>query len=507
MIFRSFGRISSTAPPVHRYKVGISLVLLFVAFTSCALSEGFSMESGQIPQPGPLVMPSVSANDVNGPERAIEATIEKAAEIMGGIGREPKAADLDPAAGAITPDSAQSLSLLNGTFDEADIADIAASATWTGLSGAVTYKQTAMMDNQGRRHVFVIGTDNALYDNVDGSWIRLGGYLTSAPYPAKDVNGKIHIFARGSDYGLYDFVFDTESWTGCWRGLGGYLNSLPTAVMEPTYGVWMKIAVMGSDGGLYICDFNVNDLSTRNWYGKGGVSNWWPFIIVNSNLASRMWSWPKPCLNWWPFIMVDSNSRLHTFIRGSDNSLYDNRGVLSSGIYYHTWYGLGGAFQDSPFAIQEPGRANYVAVTIRGSDNALYVGDVNALADPETCTWYYLGGVISSEPFMSTDTANRIHTFVRGGDGTMYENVFTSWIPTGAKWFGYGGGIHCYSPWALLDGQTYAYIWGTDNSIYRMIYTTTSPSTAESPADSSGKTDISIPPEARVEGATGASGV
>ena len=94
-------------------------------------------------------------------------------------------------------------------------------STWTALGGYVISKHTAIIDNQGRRHVFVIGGDNALWDNVDGSWICLGGVLTSAPYAAKDKNGRIHIVARGADNALWDYVFDTASWTGGWRGLGG----------------------------------------------------------------------------------------------------------------------------------------------------------------------------------------------------------------------------------------------------------------------------------------------
>jgi hypothetical protein len=327
--------------------------------------------------------------------------------------------------------------------------------TWTSLGGYKKYEHTAIVDNQGRRHVFVIGGDNGLWDNVDGSWIGLGGVLTSAPYAAKDKNGRIHIVVRGGDNGLWDYVFDTSSWTGSWRGLGGTLSSQATAAMEPTYGNVMEIAVRASDNSLRLCEFNVNDLSSYNWIGLGGALN------------SR------------PFVIFDLNSRMHIFAAGGDNSLWDNRGVLSSGIYVHNWYGLGGAFQGAPFATLVPGRTNYIAVMVRGGDNGLWIADINGLSDPETCTWISLGGVLTSEPFASTDTSSRVHAFARGNDGAMWENVFSGnpWNPSGALWIGHGGSI-IVSPQALLDGLTYAYVQGGDSAIWRKVFVTSVPSSS-----------------------------
>lgn len=356
-------------------------------------------------------------------------------------------------------------------------------ATWTLLGGYITDKHTAITDNQGRRHVFVVGGDNALWDNVDGSWVYIGGSINSAPYPAKDKFGRIHIVVRGADYALWDFIFDTASWTGTWRGMGGSLTSMATAAMEPTYGNYMKIVARGGGNSLWQCDFNINDLSSYNWYGYGGG------------------------LNSWPFIMFDSNSREHILLRGSDNALWDCRGVLSGELYYHAWHRLGGVITQAPFATLEPGYNGYIAAMVRGSDNALWMVDVNVLSDPETCNWYLLGGVISSDAFATTDTSNRIHTFVRGSDGSMWENVFVSspWNPSGAQWIGHGGYLSTCSPQALISGQTYAYILGGDNAIWRKVYTTSVASAASSEAEAFGKIDSPVYSEGLVAGGTGAS--
>ncbi|MDD4447059.1 MAG: C25 family cysteine peptidase, partial [Methanothrix sp.] len=356
-------------------------------------------------------------------------------------------------------------------------------STWTSLGGYLTSKQSAITDSQGRRHVFVRGADNALWDNVDGSWVYIGGTLTSAPYAAKDKNGRIHIFVRGADYALWDYVFDTASWTGSWKGLGGYLSSMATAAMEPTYGVWMKIVVKGGDNSLWLCEFNVDDLSSYNWIGLGGY------------------------LNSWPFVIFDRDSRMHILVAGGDNALWDNRGVLSSGVYYHNWHSLGGIMQDAPFSILEPGYNGYLLAMVRGSDNALWIADIRAKSDPETCSWIGFGGVLSSEPFASTDTSGRVHTFVRGSDGAMWENVFSSnpWNPSGAQWIGHGGSINIWSPQALLDGPTYAYVQGLDNAMWSKMFITSVASSAV--GEASGKVDSLFEAVTLVEGATGSSKV
>ena len=459
-------------------KIKILVVLLFLIYLPYASSEEFSY-AGPLPSPGPLVLPSDAASDANASGRAIVASIETAAMMMGGIESETASIDYNPETGIIKSgpvpiDAASHFSVKSEPMPSA--------TAWTSLGGYTAYKHSAIMDNQGRRHVFIIGGDLALWDNVDGSWVYIGGNIRSTPYPAKDKFGRIHLVVLGADYSLWDFIFDTSSWTGTWRGLGGYLSSMATAAMEPTYGNYMKIVARGGDNSLWYWDFNVNDLSSYNILGLGG------------NLKSK------------PFVIFDSNSRIHILARGGDNGLWDNRGVLSSGSYVHNWHGLGGTITETPFATLEPGWPSTIAAMVRGTDNALWMADINVLSNPETCTWYRLGGAISSDAFAATDSANRIHTFARGSDGGMWENVFSSspWNPSGAHWIGHGGFI--FSPQALISGsQTYAYVSGEDDAIWRKIYATLSAPAASSEVEAFGKSDSPAQSEGIVAGGTGAS--
>lgn len=336
--------------------------------------------------------------------------------------------------------------------------------TWTWLGGSLTLSHSAIMDNQGRRHVFAIGVDNALWDNVDGSWLYLGGVLASAPYAAKDKNGRIHIVVRGADNALWDYVFDTSSWTGSWKGLGGSISSQATAAMEPNYGAVMDIVVRGSDNALWLCEFNIGDLTTYSWHPLGG------------SLSSR------------PFVIFDQNGRMHIFATGTDNSLWDNRGILTSGTYVHSWHALSGIIQGAPYSALKPGSNDNLLAAIQGADNALWIADINGLSNPETCNWIYLGGLIAPDPFISADTSGMVHSFVRGVDSAMWENVFSGnpWNPSGAQWVSHGGSI-IGSPQSLLDGVTYAYVEGSDSAMWRKVFSTSAPSS--SAMDVSGAAD------------------
>lgn len=90
---------------------------------------------------------------------------------------------------------------------------------------------------------------------------------------------------------------------------------------------------------------------------------------------------------------------------------------------------------------------------------ALWMADICAMSNLETCTWRGFGGCPTSETFASTDTFGRVHAFVQGSDGAMWENVFSSnpWNPSGARWIGHRGSIS-WSPQAFLNDHIYAYV-------------------------------------------------
>ena len=297
---------------------------------------------------------------------------------------------------------------------------------WNGYGGLLASNPYMIEDDQGRDHVFVVGGDSALWDNIDGDWASLGGALTSDTYAVKDYQGRIHILCRGADGAMWDNVFDTETLTKNWIGLGGYLapGSHPSAALEPVEYGFLKIAVRGGDDSLWIRDLDTSDMSGF-WNPAGG------------HIASN------------PYIIFDNETNIHTFVRGSDDALWDLFGWWDeeSGTYLGEWWGLGGQITSDPRPILDPNYTDVTHAYVRGEDGALW--DCFQDYDPEDDTYYYwwvgLGGCISegSSPDPVSDPDGYIHVFVRGGDDALWDN---------AGWLDKDQWIY-WNDWYGLDGQ------------------------------------------------------
>jgi len=328
-------------------------------------------------------------------------------------------------------------------------------ATWTGLGGYVISLPNMIVDDQGRVHIFAIGGDHALWDNIDGVWYGLGGSLASAPFPVKDSYGRIHILVRGSDNALWDCRFDTGAWSAAWYGIGGIIAEMPTATQY-----WgtdnIIIMVHAIDNSVWAFDLTDPVGMSGSWIGLGG------------NIIGV------------PYVIEDASENIHTFVIGMDNTLWDfvNDGESSN------WYGLGGSLssqQIMPTAVNEPDRPGYVAVMVRGADDGLWICN---LWPDKSAHWIPLGGYITSGGYAITDTAGNIHTFVKGSDNATWENVFSSspWNPTGAQWYGHGGLMHntAWPPVAFASGYTHMAVIGSDSAVWNKVYSTVSPSVAAS---------------------------
>ncbi len=317
---------------------------------------------------------------------------------------------------------------------------------WTCLGGHIISPPSMIVDNQGRTHIFAIGGDNALWDNVDGTWYGLGGHLTSAPFAVKDGQGRIHVLIRGGDGGVWDLVFDTEAWSFGWYGLGGYIISMPSAVIEPERPDYLAVMVRGGDDALWMCNLDTLNM-TGDWIPLGG------------SIASA------------PYAVSDGQGNIHTFAIDG-NALWDN--VFDMQTWSFGWYGLGGYITSVPSAVIEPGRPDSLAVMVRGGDNTLWMCDLNT--STMTGDWVSLGGVLGSDPYVIYDTQGNIHTFVQGGDSSLWENIFSSspWNPSGGQWHGHGNCI-LFNPVAFANGYTHVAVLGCDSALWKNVFETLAP--------------------------------
>lgn len=321
---------------------------------------------------------------------------------------------------------------------------------WISLGGIATSSPSLVVENAGKTEAWLLGEDNALWLNLDGTWKNVGSNLTSDPFSAKDYNGKTHVLVRGVDNSAMDYIYDPTTSSGHWINLGGHITEGLTAAMDPTSHNLIRVAAKGGDNALWICDLDINT-ETYSWASLGGS------------------------LTTYPYIVFDTSGNEHILVRGFDSALWDKKGVVSGSSYTRTWCLLGGYLANAPIAIFEPGVNSHIAVFVKGGDNALWVCDVNSAGEFEIGTWYGLGGVITSDPFVVADTsANKIHAFVRGGDSALWMNTFSTnpWNPNGYLWQGIGGSILTYTPGACIGVNSQAFVLGTDHALWRSTHNT-----------------------------------
>jgi hypothetical protein len=294
--------------------------------------------------------------------------------------------------------------------------------SWGDLGGSIASNAFQVKDNLARVHNLVKGGDNGLWDNVDGTWLSLGGALASDPYAVKDGTGKIHVLVKGGDGALWDRILD-----GGWTNLGGAITSKPSAALSANDVV--KIAVRGSDNSVWL-----KDLTTGSWTSLGGY--------IDSN----------------PQVIFDVQGNLHVLTKGGDGALWDN----VNGI----WQNRGGSITSDAMPVINPLDTRYVYVFARGGDGGLWCNALDTTTN--TATWQNRGGFISTssiglykgKPDPAVDPDGVLHTFIRGGDGGLWDNA-------NGIWYSLGGSTKS-DPNALRDknGKLRAAIVGADNRLW-----------------------------------------
>lgn len=293
---------------------------------------------------------------------------------------------------------------------------------WNGFGGYLASNPYQIQEVDGTRHIFAKGEDNGLWDNAGGDWQGLGGQITSDPYAINDEEGNIHIFVKGSDNALWQNVLGIG-----WSYLGGSITSNPCAALSPDDR--LVAVVKGEDNSIWL-----KDLTIGEWSPLGGV--------IQSN----------------PQAIYDANGKLHVLVKGSDGALWDN--------VDGAWQGLGGSITSDANPVLNPFNDGFVYTFVRGEDGALWCNALDITS--YTATWTGLGGfispasgsIINGNPSPVVDTDGLIHTFVRGGDGSLWDNV-------NGNWYSMSGFIES-DPNAIRDmyGRLHVAAVGGDNGLW-----------------------------------------
>jgi len=300
---------------------------------------------------------------------------------------------------------------------------------WYSLGGTFSLNPSAVKDGNGDIHIFVRGGDLALWDRkvtstMDGDWTSLGGYLSSSPSAVIEpaFPNWIAIAVKGTDNALWIRDIDADSITlGGWSYMGGYLKGDPFLVASNDGSNYVYTLVIGGDDGLWVnkADTGPTPVSSTAWYGFGGtltselsgaiepVANgilkvavrgsdnalWMCDIdLVASPSGDIKYAWSPlgGTVTSNPYVTFDTSGNIHTFVRGTDNQLWDNKGIWGSGVYEHYWYPLGGLITSDPKPLMNP-FTNKIDIAVRGEDGALWVNRMNPNT-PAYYNWYGLGG-------------------------------------------------------------------------------------------------------------------
>ena len=195
--------------------------------------------------------------------------------------------------------------------------------------------------------VFVRGTDDALYQKVQGSgggfggWVSWGGRLTSQPAAVADGDAT-SVFVRGTDWALYRQVADATGRRSPWIRLGGVLSPGTVAGVTRTAPGSFTVLVHGVDGALW--QRRLAPGFDSGWASLGGA-------LIGD-----------------PAAVSASPGRIDLFVRGTDDALW-HRSSVSPGAW-SGWTSMGGVLASSPaVAASATGKLD---VIVRGSDGMLY---------------------------------------------------------------------------------------------------------------------------------------
>ncbi len=269
---------------------------------------------------------------------------------------------------------------------------------WNGYGGYLTSNPFQLLADDGKKHILAKGSDNGLWDNVDGDWQGLGGVMASNsdPFALQDAQGDIHILVKGSDGALWDRVYN-----GGWWDLGGILTSNPSAALEPGDDGYLYIVVRGNDQALWTRELNTVDMSGE-WYFCDGY--------LTSN----------------PQIIFDGQGNMHTFVGGPDKVLWDLNLIKKDDHFYEgEWKPLGGYITSDAIPVVDPFNPNLIYTSVRGGDKSLWYNTLDTTLG--TSDWTYLGGQMEGNPAPVVDTNGVLHNFVQGNDRQLWDNADGTW--------------------------------------------------------------------------------
>jgi hypothetical protein len=214
--------------------------------------------------------------------------------------------------------------------------DIFQYSEWMDLGGDATGSVAAMVDGESLKHVFIRGTNRAVWHRAEsytletgkqwGEWECLGGVMASNPKVPVGLNGAnlLRVFGRAADKALWfreqTASLDTSVEWDAWGSLGGVLASGPSVALhdEGLHSVFAR----ATDKAIYFkTEFEDEDNINRftQWHTLGGMFSSSPSVVVRAD------------------------GLIDVFARGVDKAIWHSHQIETNGTRaFSSWHSLGG---------------------------------------------------------------------------------------------------------------------------------------------------------------------
>jgi len=211
------------------------------------------------------------------------------------------------------------------------------------------------------------------------AWANLGGDATSPPAVMTDSEALTHVFVRGTNRALWHlaekYSKESQKTWGEWECLGGVMASSPRVPVALDGANLIEVYGRAADKALW------HRAQTAKLEEITGTADWQPWVSLGGVLASG------------PAVALNDDGMGDVFARATDKAIYfksqfeDPNGDL----HFTQWHSLGGMFSSTPtVAVRADGLIDIFA---RGVDKAIWHShQVEANGTRTFSSWHSLGG-------------------------------------------------------------------------------------------------------------------
>ena len=300
----------------------------------------------------------------------------------------------------------------------------AGTSTWSSYSslGGTMEPNTNVavaMNSDGRLQVFVVGTNNQLYNKVqtatDSStwtgWTSLGGGVKSdtTPAVARNGDGRLQVIVVGTSNQLYYKTQTSPGSSTCsssWTSLGGGVKADTSPAIARNTDGRLQVFIVGTN----------NQLQYRAQTSP------------NSNTWSSSWTSLSGTLRGGtdPAVIANSDGRLQAFVIGTNNAVYYKAQSSPGGsTWSSSWTSLGGAVKADTGPAAARNTDGRLQAFVVGTNSALYYKTQSSPnSNTWSSSWTSVSGILrdNSDPAVVPNSDGRLNAFVIGPTSTGPAN-------------------------------------------------------------------------------------